>query len=270
MKKILIIGTGGTIACSGGDVIGLDKPFKVLDCYDNNDVEFECASPFFTLSENIDFKNWKTLIDFIKATDTSLFVGIIILHGSDTLAFTSAVLANIFYDENICVTASDKPVEDLSSNALKNFAGAVDYILSGKSGVAVSFDGIKAGGCITSADESDTFLSVGKPLKRIENPVFSPKNILIVRPYVNIDYNDFSLDGVDAVLHTMYHSATAPKAVLDFYEKCKSKGIPFYFVTAKDEALYSSASDFQNVLFSTTLENAYARLLCTDNLSVFD
>lgn len=263
MKKILLIGTGGTIACVKDNSIHLDSPFKITEHCKFDDVIFDCKSPFTVLSENIDFTLWQRLIDFINSQNSKEYSGVIILHGSDTLAYTGALLANIFYDENICLTASDKPVEDKASNAEKNFTDAVDYILSGKKGVVISYGGIKPADCTASADGNDNFIVAGKPQPKIEGPVFSPKNILVIKPYPSINYDNFSLNNVDAVLHTMYHSATAPKESLDFIEKCKRKNIPFYFVTEKEEAEYESAKDFDSIIFNCTLENAFARILLT-------
>lgn len=263
MKKILIIGTGGTIACVKDQSIHLDAPFKVTEHCSFEGVTFDCVSPFTVLSENIDFALWQKLIDFIKGQDLKQYIGVIILHGSDTLAYTGAILANIFYGENICLTASDKPVEDEASNAVQNFSGAVDYILKGEKGVVISYDGIKPADCTVSADGTDRFIVAGKPQPRIEHPVLSPKSIIVIRPYPSINYDDFCLDKADAVLHTMYHCATAPESVLAFAKKCKDKNIPFYFVTEKEKAEYESAKDFEGIIFSCTLENAYARILLT-------
>lgn len=263
MKKILLIGTGGTIACVKDKSIHLDATFKITEHCKFDDVIFDCKSPFTVLSENIDFTLWQRLIDFINGQNLKEYSGVIILHGSDTLAYTGALLANIFYDENICLTASDKPVEDNGSNAIKNFTDAVDYILKGKKGVVISYDGIKPADCTASADGNDKFIVTGKPQPKIENPILSPKNILVIKPYPSINYDNFSLDNVDAVLHTMYHSATAPKNALDFIAKCRDKNIPFYFVTEKNKAEYESAKDFDNIIFNCTIENAFARILLT-------
>ncbi|MGN1328398.1 MAG: asparaginase domain-containing protein [Eubacterium sp.] len=263
MKKILLIGTGGTIACVKDNSIHLDSPFKIAEHCKIEGVDFDCKSPFTVLSENIDFSLWQRLIDFINSQNLKEYSGVIILHGSDTLAYTGALLANIFYNDNICLTASDKPVEDKSSNAVKNFTDAVDYILKGKKGVVISYEGIKPADCMASADGNDKFIVSGKPQPKIENPVFSPKNILVIKPYPSINYDNFGLENVDAVLHTMYHSATAPKEALDFAAKCKDKNIPFYFVTEKDRAEYESAKNFDSIIFNCTLENAFAKILLT-------
>lgn len=264
MKKILIIGTGGTIASVREDNIRLGNPFRILDFCDTEQSRFHCVSPFCVLSENINLSLWQELIRFIDETDSDLYKGIIVLHGSDTLAYTAALLANAFKDKSICVTASDKPVEDESSNAKSNFADAVNYIEQGNVGVAVSYNGIKNAEFILSADENDNFFTIDGKALSLNATYFKKKNILIIRPYVGINYDNYNLENIDAVLHTMYHSATAPDTVSAFIDKCKSKDIPFFFVTSKSKAEYESAKDFKNILFNTTLENAYASLLLTN------
>lgn len=247
MDKILLVGTGGTIACVKGDSIHLDSAFKILDytCFDN--VEFECASPFTILSENMNFGYWQMLVDYLKTVDLCKYKGIIILHGSDTLTFTGALLANVFYDKPIVLVASDKPLEDKTANGIENFERAVNAILSGINRVHISYDRLY------QAENNEP----------LEKPVLSYKNILAVKPYVNIDYSNYNLENVDVVLHEMYHSATAPENVKGFMSACSDKNIPFYFVTENSSADYESAKDFENIIFNSTLEGAYARLLLT-------
>lgn len=245
MNKILLIGTGGTIACVNDGDIHLDAPFKILDYMHIEDVEFECVSPFTILSENMDFSSWQKLIDCIRTVDFDNYKGIIVLHGSDTLGYTGALLANMFYSKPIVLVASDKPLEDKTANGFDNFKSAVEYILRGINRVYISYDKIYQ-------------VENNEP---IDNPSLKAKNILVISPYVNIDYNNYNLEGVDAVLHTMYHSATAPYNVIQFADKCKAKGIQFFFVSENSSADYESAKDFENIIFNSTLESAYARLL---------
>lgn len=248
MDKILVIGTGGTIGSVKDDNIHLDTPFKILDYMNYDDVEFECVSPFTILSENMSFELWKKLADYIGSVDFSKYKGIIVLHGSDTLSFTGALLANLFYDKPIVLVASDKPLEDKTANGFKNFENAVKYIQNGISKVYISYDRIY------EAENKE-------PLK---NPVFKFKKILVISPYVGIDYNSYDLSNVDIVLHSMYHSATAPAEVTDFISKCKVNGAEFYFVTESSSADYESSKSFENIIFNSTVESAYARLLLTN------
>ncbi|MCM1115381.1 MAG: asparaginase [Clostridium sp.] len=263
MQKILVIGTGGTIASVRESNIHLDNPFKILEGMNYADIEFECVSPFSILSENMSFARWEELIAFIKGLDFDKYLGVILLHGSDTLAYTGALLGNIFCDKPIVLVASNLPPEDINSNGAVNFMNAVAFLEQKPKGVYISYDTILPAVRTESANSQDEFILSGVGAQRIIDPVFTPKNILIIHPYVNIDYNNYRLDGVDAVLHTMYHSATCPENVKTFMNVCKSKSIPFYFVTAKDRAEYESAEDFDSIIFNSTLENAYAKLLLT-------
>lgn len=247
MNKILVIGTGGTIGCVRDDSIHLDAPFKILDYVQLENVQFDCVSPFTVLSENMSLARWQALIDYICSVDFDKYDGIILLHGSDTLSYTGALLANLFYDKPIVLVASDKPLEDKTANGFKNFEAAVKAIQKGIDRVHISYDNIYA-------------VEKNEPL---ENPAFCPKNILVIQPYVGIDYSSYNLSGVDAVLHTMYHSATAPENVKAFIDRCRAEHIRFYFVTENLAADYESAKDFENIIFNSSLECAYTRLLLT-------
>ena len=260
--KILLISTGGTIASVKGENIHLDAPFKVIDYIDKSkfkNIQLEYATPFTVLSENMSLDLWQRIIDAIKQSDTD---NIIILHGSDTLAFTSSLIAKLFDDKNIVLTASDKPVEDETSNAVANFTNALEQIRKAQKGVYVSYDGVYTADTIASADGFDRFQPVGKSIGN-GNKNFQKKNILLIKPYVGIDYDNYNLENVDAVLHEMYHSATVPENAKAFLKKCEEEKIPFYFVTPKSSADYETAKDIkEKIIFNSTTENAYA-LLCT-------
>jgi hypothetical protein len=140
---------------------------------------------------------------------------------------------------------------------------AVEHIKSGKDGVFISFNGIFPALEAVSPNDKDELLHAGKSGDRISSPRLLNKNILVITPYPSINYSSYCLDGVDEVLHTMYHSATAPKQVLDFIKRCESRGVKFSFVTTKSSADYETALQFKNIIFNSTLENAYARALYT-------
>ena len=256
MNKILVIGLGGTIGSVEGDNIGLDDNcLKILNTVEYNDVEFEGASPFKILSENMTKALWQRLIDYLNNINFSKYKGVIILHGSDTLAYTSSIIANAFYDKSIVLVASDKPIEHPQSNARANFDNAVKHLLSGVEGVYVSYNGIKKGNCISSADINDEFRTVPSAPQPTGKKKISNKNVLIVRPYVSIDMSSYNTDGVDEVLIEMYHSATVPDNIKEF---ANNLDIPYHFVTHKESADYETAKDISNIIFGTTIENAYA------------
>lgn len=263
LKKILLVGTGGTIGSKKDDSIALHAPFKILDYYDNNDnVVFETQSPFTILSEHMNLDYWQQLIDYLNKIDFDSLRGVILLHGSDTLAFTGALLSHLFYDKRIVLVGSNKPPEDELSNAANNFKEAVSHILnSNELGVFISYDGLIEAYAATSADCRDRFVKADVAFSPTKKQHFVKKNILIIYPYPGISYENFELKNVDAVLHAMYHSATVTKDTTMFCDKCKERNIDFYYVTTKKQAEYETAKNLSPILLGSTMENAYAKIL---------
>lgn len=258
MKKILVVALGGTIGSICGNKITPDKnPLKVLDYYKGN-AEFECISPFVCLSENMTRELWRRLIDCLNGIDCEKYEGIIILHGSDTLAYTSAIIANAFWDKNIVLVAADKPIECSDSNGIKNFETAVEHLLSHKDGVYVSYNGIKKGDCVTSADVNDEFKCIKSTIPPAKKKKISDKNVLIIKPFVGINLKSINADLLDGVIFEMYHSATVPKEIIEFSSKLNC---PYIFVTHKKSADYESAIGIKNIVFECTVENAYAHMI---------
>lgn len=258
MKKILVVALGGTIGSIWGNKITPDKnPLKVLDYYKGN-AEFECVSPFVCLSENMTRKLWRRLIDCLNGIDWEKYEGVIILHGSDTLAYTSAIIANAFWDKNIILVAADKPIECKDSNGIKNFEAAVKQLLSHKDGVYVSYNGIKKGDCVTSADINDEFKCIKSTILPAKKKKVSNKNVLIIKPFVGINLKSINTDLLDGVIFEMYHSATVPKEIIEFSSKLNC---PYIFVTHKKSADYESAIGIKNIVFECTVENAYAHMI---------
>lgn len=133
--KILLVLTGGTIgsACSDG-IIGTDSSrCRIAELYREkygDEVSFYIRSPVYILSENLNVHHWEILVNYILSEDISGYDGIIITHGSDTLAYSSAMLAFCLggIGKPVVITAADKVPDDPDSNALDNFRAAVNII----------------------------------------------------------------------------------------------------------------------------------------------
>lgn len=257
-KKILVVLTGGTIGsvCTDG-VRGIagDSPYLLLRafravCPDYADCEFEVISPCHLLSENLSCEVWETLYAAIsEKLAADRYRGIIVTHGSDTLAYTAAALGMLLRHTPcpVVLTAADRPVNDPRGNGIGNFRAAVDFILRGGCrGVFVSYrrcaDGaqvIYLAARLRSADcFCDEFCSYGgavfgvmnegvfcpdasplNPAAEIRSALLSPlappairlsdKKIMLLRAYPGLDYAAISPDGFAAVVHYGYHSATA-------------------------------------------------------------
>jgi len=106
-------------------------------------LRFETVQPYQTLSENMNPAHWTALIACIRQAAPERYRGVIVTHGSDTLAFTSAALSYAFADVGvpIVLVAANYPLDDARSNGLRNFAAAVDLIEgSGLAGVFAVFE----------------------------------------------------------------------------------------------------------------------------------
>jgi L-asparaginase/Glu-tRNA(Gln) amidotransferase subunit D len=310
MKKILVVFTGGTIGSTEKNgIINVDeqKNYRLISLYKqsyNSDIEFNPVEIMEILSENITARHWGTICNYLFSLDFDNYDGIIITHGSDTLAFTSAIIGMLFSHTEIPIIliASNLTLGTPGSNGLENFAKAVEHISSGKSkGVFTIFDKTYLSTRIMPADSClDKFSSYGNenielffqktankkptplPVKNIE----FKNDILMIYGYPNINFSAFKITkNVAAVLYVPYHSGTActendnPEYNLtDFINRCMKQNINVYLSGIKyndgiyaslDKILYAGAIP----LFGISEVSAYAKLLIAYNqnaLSVND
>ena len=164
--KILIVLTGGTI-CSAKNESGLNAlnteaaSLSLVSMYRESeaaegsqgiegdvagsDVEFESISPINTLSENMTIDKWNRLLEALKKVDYSQYGGIMILHGTDTLHLTAALMGVLMKDVGcpVMMVSAHRILSDPESNGVDNFAKSVSLIKrlndEGKGGVYVIF-----------------------------------------------------------------------------------------------------------------------------------
>ena len=91
-------------------------------------------------------------------------------------------------------------------------------------------------------------------------------DVLKLHPYVGIRYDCISLEGIRAVLHTLYHSSTAPKELTAFAVRCREKGVPLYILPCDAENYnYETTRELLDAgarpVQGLTEETAYIRLL---------
>ena len=106
-------------------------------------------------------------------------------------------------------------------------------------------------------------------------------SVLRINPYVGINYNRYSLDGVKAVLHGTYHSSTlctfvknAQSSAISLLERCKERDIPFFLEPCNSVAYsYETTGEIlragAEAIFGMTPEFSYVKLLlgCSRGLS---
>lgn len=242
-----MIETGGTFATevkeSGFRGLSENSVFNygtVRNRVDELGMEFICERPLRLLSENMTVPRLESLLRYLKTVDFSLWDGIILTHGTDTLAYSVDLIALALGSVSVpfVFVSADRPLADPKSNGIDNFIAALDMIASGELGVYAVFRGgdgtvyVHRGGRLRQMDNiHNGFYSQGcvafgfmrnhrfcyneHPLNLRHQPVCGPfngdslsKRVLQIHPYPGLDYSCISLDGVDAVLHWTYHSGT--------------------------------------------------------------
>ena len=147
MKRILLIGTGGTIA-SGMTEDGLSPeltPEQLLHYVPgiSSLCRVECLSLFSLDSTNIAPPHWIAITRAIRAHYHE-YDGFVISHGTDTLAYTAAALSYLVQgaDKPIILTGAQKPISDDSTDSKLNLIDAFTCACSDElCGVCIVFSG---------------------------------------------------------------------------------------------------------------------------------
>ena len=297
-KKILVLHTGGTI----GSTYDPDRNHRAVDVKNAKRLLFEYFGKsnskyahlsdelfddlplgFETLSENMTLEKLGKIISKLKSSDIDSYKGVIVLHGTDTLAYTAALFSYVFYDIGVpmMLVSAKSPVADPSSNATANFTAAVELISDGIApNVYVPYrndDGelyIHFASTLMQCDNySNDFynasgqkvfyrndeyiyedcknLSKKRSYRFIEFPErFSSRKVKVIHPYVGIDYSEINISGALAILHGSYHSGTLCVGGYNSYSaltlgiECMQKGIPMFIAACTNGAdKYSTTSD---------------------------
>ena len=309
MKKILVLFTGGTIGSITTDgIIDVEREGKyaVVEAYKSaygDDVKFECRQVLNILSENMGFSGWEKMIHEINSIDTALYSGVILTHGSDTLAYTSALLGMYFrhFDIPLFIIASNKPIGEKGSNGLFNFTSAVGLIKEGKyKGVFTLYERVMLPTRVIPADtcrdrfgvygydgfnDFSVFSGVSENmLSRPREQLFHgdiafKKRIMFIEGCPAMDFGCFVPNGdTAAVLYSPYHSATACTAVsegksyalTEFIKRCITKNIMVYICGLKRKVpIYSTVAEIIKAgsipIYTTSAVAAYMKLLLAYN-----
>ncbi len=146
MKKILLLSTGGTIAsvpsedglvpeCSGQEMIELIPELK-------NICQIECKEILNIDSSNMQPENWQLIAEAVYE-GLKEYDGIVITHGTDTMAYTSSALSFMLrgLDKPVVLTGSQVPIESSLTDGKKNIYDAFKVAASELSGVYIVFNG---------------------------------------------------------------------------------------------------------------------------------
>lgn len=144
MKKILMLGTGGTIACvpsADGLVPALDGPAMIKLVPELEDVCTIEAKQILNLdSSNLSPKHWQIIAEAVKDNYAS-YDGFVITHGTDTMAYTAAALSQMLCNcqKPIVLTGAQLPIQAEGSDAPNNIYHSFLAATSPLKGVALVF-----------------------------------------------------------------------------------------------------------------------------------
>ena len=171
MKKILFILPGGTLASTKSEN-GLRPELKSEDIFkDINGMAKNYTIIFKELwaldSTNMQPEEWKALAEIIY-NDSKLYDGIVVIHGTDTMAYSSSAISFMLYNPMIPIvfTGSQLSIENPIADAVENCRAAISMAGSGVPGIYVAFDrkvmlGCRA--CKTRTKSFDAFESINYP-----------------------------------------------------------------------------------------------------------
>lgn len=269
MKNILLIQTGGTIAMNAkGDGVELDpeawsttltQRFPEL----NELAEIHTIPLFFEDSSDLNHTHWIKLTHCI-VSHYEQYDGFVVLHGTDTMAFTASALSFSLKNlgKPVIFTGSQVPLSSIRSDARRNLINSIEMATTGIHEVAICFnDHVYRGNRSTklSIGDFDAFgspnfpplASIGLEIKanfasvptsgslEVHASFSNELLVLTVFPSLNTDYL-FKLDlsKLKAIIVRAFGSGNIPTKgpfnLIPFLERCRDHGVIVAVISQAD------------------------------------
>jgi L-asparaginase len=273
-QSILVIYTGGTIGMVQDPKTGTLKPLTFENLYTYLPVleNFNYKFDFYTFHPLLDSSNmnpsfWSELAIVIEK-NYEHFDGFVVLHGSDTMAYTSSALSFMLENLNkpVIFTGSQLPIGMVRTDGRENFINSIEIAAAREDDtpivpeVAICFENKLFRGNRTSkfnAEHFNAFVSgnypflaeVGVHIKYYRNQILRPnfkklkvhkeldENIAILKLFPGISEQAveaiLSTRGLKAVILETFGAGNAPTAkwFLDKLRDAISRGIIIFNVT---------------------------------------
>ncbi|HPG32269.1 MAG: type I asparaginase [Lentimicrobiaceae bacterium] len=273
-KNILVIYTGGTIGMIKDPKTGALAPFNFDALYKHIPVleNFNCRIDSYCFDPLIDSSNmkpafWIKLAEVIER-NYEKYDGFVVLHGTDTMAYTASVLSFMLENLNkpVVFTGSQLPMGVLRTDGRENFINAIEIASAHDDDtpivpeVSICFENRLMRGNRTNkfnAENFNAFLSGNYPLlaqvgvhirynhQHILKPNFKnlkvhkklDANVAILKLFPGITENVVNsilgITGLKAVILETYGAGNAPTDdwFIESLKKAISEGITIYNVT---------------------------------------
>ena len=233
MKRILMLGTGGTIACvpsADGLVPALDGPAMIRLVPELEEVcAIETKQILNLDSSNLSPEHWQIIAKAIAANYEN-YDGFVITHGTDTMAYTAAALSQMLHNcqKPVVLTGAQLPIQAEGSDAPNNIYHAFLAATSPLKGVALVFGDLVIHGAHAKklyTQNFNGFASINRePLATIShNHLFWQKGALQGGGYGEGEFSiNTQLEAKIAVLKII---PGASPDILDYYVKKGYKGL---------------------------------------------
>ncbi len=266
-KRILLIGTGGTIASEMGDN-GLEPELtsRQLLRYvpDISGIcEVDCTQLFSLDSTNIRPEHWLRIAGSIQQCYEK-YDGFVISHGTDTMAYTAAGLSYLIQNSRkpIVLTGAQKPIGYDTTDSKQNLRDAFTVAASGMSGVLLVFNGKIIMGTRarkTRSKSFEAFSSINYPIVGMVQDgrliqYIRPENGAPTRFYHELDARVALLKltpGIECgVLEYLLERSSAV-----IIESFGVGGLPVYETGSLYDTIKKGLDDGRTVVLTTQVEN---------------
>ena len=145
MKKLLMLTTGGTISSVESEhglvPSSADTILKQMGIEQTNEFSLEVKEILLLDSSNIQPEEWNVIATAIYENMPN-YDGIIVTHGTDTMAYSTSMVSFMVQNPSIPVvfTGSQLPIGNFLTDAISNLRSAFAMALSGVPGIFVAFD----------------------------------------------------------------------------------------------------------------------------------
>ncbi|MAO65881.1 MAG: L-asparaginase 1 [Balneola sp.] len=269
MKKILLIQTGGTIAMNAkgaGVELDPDSWSKVLyeEIPELSDIaEISTFPLFFEDSSDLNASHWIQLANCVEE-NYSQYDGFVILHGTDTMAYSASALS--FGLKNlgkpVIFTGSQLPMSSIRSDARRNLVNAIELATMDFKEVGICFnDALYRGNRATkmSIGDFDAFGSpnfnpladIGIQIQtrvaekfgkgKLENAASYSDEVFVLTAHPNLNptlLEGLSLKKIRAVIIRAFGSGNfcvkGEKSLLPFLDNCREAGVTVAIVSQAD------------------------------------
>ncbi len=243
--KINLVATGGTIGSRYENdvlVISDEATTHIASILGANKVFGE----FKIHSAGVDLNDLNVLRQTIERALDDKPDGVVVTHGTDTLAFSSSYLAYAFASARVPIVmcAADSPLTEYDSNGFAVLNAAKSFIARGERGVYVLYKNpgemvrIHHGARLIPAHMHENFyFSIGDGnafadtgLMRGMDMDLTGGKAVCITPFLGIDYSAFDMTGVSAVVQSAYHSGRINTEIFNNFAQ-NYPDIPMFFLS---------------------------------------